>query len=249
MLKKFFFLFFAFFYGYLFAIVDTEAKSNGIYEDLEFSIESEKGNSDTLEYDFSSYTTYFLEKEYWLLDLSYNLEKANSINTKNKAYLHLRNVINFYEKKSDSALNKIDFEYFGQIENNEFQLLKIRALAGVGLRFKPIKNYEFFLGIGSMLMRETYLNDEKNKIFGRINTYLAIENSLTEKIAIGYIGYYQPKINEFSDYESKHTFTLNVDISKNLKLQNKIIYIYDSNPVGHVRIYDLEQKTSLIFSF
>jgi hypothetical protein len=250
-MKKLISLFFIVFSLELFAImnvavIETGTK-DGFNSDLELAIETDKGNTESLEYEINGFATYFFDSQYWLVDFNHQFEKNDDLRTKNRYYFHLRNVINIYQKMSDSNLNKIDFEYFGQIENDEFLFLKLRSLAGLGLRIKPLKKYKLFFGLSPMLVRESYFAKETNsksaELFIRLNEYIFMEYNINKDFKVYFMSYFQPMIFDWSDFQSRNTFVLEFKFMKKFKIANKISFIYDSEPLENIKKYDFSQKT------
>jgi len=228
-------------------VLEIGEKSNDIYGSFELSFNSSKGNSEREKYSMSTSFQRFYSTNIWFLSANYTfqqskLEYENYVKTDNKSYLHIRNI---------REISKItNWEYFGQIEHNEFQKLAFRGLLGGGLRFKPFLDHKIYCGIGSIALREIYLDleSESDTIF-RINLYLNMKYNLTEKTDLSYVVYYQPEIVEFSNFDIIQSLKLENRITENFSFVIKVSYDYDSTPIDSIGKYDFEQTTALKYKF
>jgi len=165
-------------------IVEIGERENSFYGSFDLALNSEKGNSERERYSISISLQKFNSKDIWLFNTNYIFEQSKSENsgyqkTTNSSYLHIRNI--------RELSTNINWEYFGQVESNEFQYLAFRGLLGIGFRFKPFEQYKIYFGISPMFVRENYLNiDVETESSFKGNFYLNLKFNLTEKSDIIY---------------------------------------------------------------
>lgn len=247
---KFFLLFLTLFssvYGVVSVAPVEIGKTPGVSGVVEASVENTRGNTDKDEYkggfkvqydDNSSYVTW--------AEASMNYAEVEGVKNTNKAYVHLRYIHTFYEKKD------VNYELFGQIQTNEFTKIKNRSLAGGGYRFYLIHKSmgKLFAGMGAFyehLRYTTQIDPHENNI--RANLYLSYTNQLGEDSTISYVGYYQPKFGDISDYIVTNTLELQVHVYKKFFIAFKLNYDYDAKPAVSVEKKDFTQTTSLVYKF
>jgi len=222
-------------------IVEVGEKKSGYYGNVNLAFSSSQGNSEVERYSISSSVKKFNSTNVWILSGRYKIAQSNGKRSANSSFFHLRNVLKLFKKS--------DFEYFGQLETNEFQKLNFRGLLGAGLRFKPLERYRFFIGVDVMFVRETYLGDINSNNRVRGNIYINVKTDLTENNSISYIAYYQPRVDKLKDFDLIQSFEFENRITKNFTLVLNLSYDYDAYPIEDVKKYDFEQTTSLRYKF
>ncbi len=228
-------------------ILEVGEKEVGVYGSLNVAFNSARGNSELERYSLAGNMQKFNNADIWLLNAYYTIEQSQNVTTANYSYLHLRNVRKLLP--SSKKFGRVDWEYFGQIDHNEFQLLDFRGLLGAGLRFKPMKKYHFFLGAGPMFVRETYLDKTESTNYVRANLYLNVKHNITEQTSISYVAYYQPRVDKVNDFDLVQSFKFENDITKNFSLIFLLSYDHDSHPIDSVEKYDFAQTTSFRYKF
>lgn len=228
-------------------IVEIGEKERGLYGSLNLAFNSSRGNSEIERYSVSSSINKFNKRDLWLFNANYTFEQSYSVKTANYSFIHLRNIRKLYNETN--SVGCTDWEYFGQIENNEFQKLDFRGLLGAGLRFKPFKEYRFFLGVGPVFVRETYLDKTDSENMVRGNFYVNIKNSITKRTSISYVAYYQPRVDKLNDFDLTQSFELENGITEHFSLVINLSYDYDSHPIDQVEKYDFGQTTSFKYKF
>ena len=158
----------------------------------------------------------------------------------------------FQHIRYNSIINKrLTYELFGQIQFNELAFIKIRALAGTGLRTEILRNENQNLYIGLSYMYE--YDEEKNSDIihndNRGNLYLSFNLAPSSIISISGTTYYQPLFTDFKDYRLASVTTLRFTISEKLSFRTSFKYNFDSRvPEGAPRrIYSLSNGLSYQF--
>jgi hypothetical protein len=228
-------------------ILKIGEKDIGLYGNIDLSLRTTRGNSETESYLIGVAVQKFNKRDLWLFNAKHYFEQSYSIKTANKSYLHIRNVREF--KKFSSKTTRTDWEMFGQIEHNEFLKLEFRGLVGAGLRFQPILESSMFLGVGPMLVQEDYSDDTEGKTFGKFNFYLNAKSKVSDTTTLSYVIYYQPVMNEMGNFELVQSFELENRVTNNFSLVIKLSHDFDSNPIEDVEKYDFEQTTTFRYKF
>ncbi|MEA3521337.1 MAG: DUF481 domain-containing protein, partial [Campylobacterota bacterium] len=71
----------------------------------------------------------------------------------------------------------------------------------------------------------------------------------TNKTSISYVGYYQPKGEDFSDYIVSNSVELKVNVYQQLYVHFVVYYDVDSKPAVGIEETDITQKTSFAYEF
>ena len=237
---------FLIFFTYSFAIVSIEPKdigkkSPGLSGEVGVSTEINRGNSDSSSFSISSRIQYDQNSSLQYAIISYEYGNSNGSRYKDRAFLHLRD------------LQKIDnlkvWEYFFQIQRDEFKDQNLRAILGMGPRIKIYnKDAKVYIGVGAFFERED-IEHKDSKDYFRGNFYVAYKQRFNQNIKAAFVSYYQPKLDEFSDFENFSTLEFSIKLTSKLNLLLKSQYEYDSTPISNVKKYDFTQKMGIVYSF
>ncbi len=210
------------------------------------SFETKRGNTEKEEYNAGLKLRYDNNESYTIWsDFIGSYGKASGVENTNKTYAHIRFVHSLYE-------NNLDGELFVQSETNEFTSIDKRRLVGGGLRYRFAHGDfgKFFFGLGGYYETVNYTTDfDPYEQSIRINSYLAYTKKFENKSSISYVGYYQPKTEDFSDYIVSNSVEVKVNIYLELYLSFLVYYDVDSNPAIGREKEDITQKTSFIYEF
>ncbi len=151
--------------------------------------------------------------------------RSNTNNLVNFGYAHYR---------FNRALvpgHKVKLEAFTQVQYNSVQKIKLRSLAGTGLRFKLIGNdtVNFNLGISAMYEYEEITTPEFNNAV-RNSNYLSFNAKILKQWSLKTITYYQPSIGDFSDFRISNQTSVSHNLTKQISILGTLSYLYDSNP-------------------
>jgi hypothetical protein len=242
-----------FFVVELFAVIPIKPRevgeNPGISGDVSGAFETKRGNTDSDNYSaafklqYDNNTTYLI---WGMLSGAYG--EVNGVRNTNNLFAHLR-----YIRNLDMA--GVAAEAFGQMEEDEFKSIKDRILGGGGLRWKVLNKGKdewggLFLGLGAYLEYIDYSTDidppERNV---RINSYMAYTLPFRNDGVFSAVGYYQPKLTDFSDYYVVMSARIEFQIYRQLYLGFQVGYTHDSEPAIGVKKDDIDQHTLLKYKF
>jgi len=237
----------------IFAQVNTEKmkkhqSEEGFVYNAEFRVGYASGNINYTTIDGSARIDYNQEKFNTFLVGNYNYKKTPEKTIIHKGFAHVRFNREINEKSSVEA--------FLQQEFNELLLLDDRKVVGASFRthLLNIKNkkdsltegFRSNLGIGGMYEIERYdlsgieNNTQEAKYYNwRITSYLTLDWSITKDVNYWCVMYYQPNINNFSDFRSIVESGLDIRIIGHLLFTFGVGYRYNNEPVGGKKQSDL----------
>ncbi len=152
------------------------------------------------------------KKRHIILSLTnYNFVKAGNKNFVNSGFQHLR-----YNYKIKSFLT---WECFGQIQENQIQLINLRMIAGTGLRYRLFRKHEgksrAYVGVAYMAERNDYKNEEAVALH-RISSYFSITYKPTKTFSFQNTTYFQPEIWRWNQLRWSSELDLDFKISSKL---------------------------------
>jgi len=211
---------------------------------IDFKLSGASGNSDIQSSSLGS-RFQWNETSTQFIVLKYNYARSFDVKSKDNSFMHYRYIVN--------PKLKITSEYFLQLEENEFTLLKLRTLFGAGLRFSllnNIENQQIRFGLGLFRSKEK-IDDTNNTIdeLNRLNTYLTYQYKIKDSIHFLSTTYYQPDIDNTSDYRILEQLSLEFSISKNFVYYLTIDMSYDSDPVIALDELDKGYKSGIKYIF
>jgi len=205
------------------------------------------GNSDTVALGAGAKGEYSQEK--WLVYMiaSYAYGESNDLKDTNDGLLHLR----YVHEITDTAY---DYEFFLQTAFNEFQAIKTRDLAGANIRrdFSELPFDKFYVGVGLFY---SYMEPDTvtaiDPIYERVklNTYISLLKKVNDVFSVTYLGYYQPNIEDFSDYRIFQLIQFNTNISENTGLSFDILHKYNATPYHAIEHTDIRSTINLKYKF
>lgn len=157
-------------------------------------------------------------------------------------------------------------EVFGQLEFNEFRLLRLRALVGAGVRVAILrhKHVEIKLGTGYMFEYEHLdlkplelhpmagLADERHpeKTYNhRWTSYLSVRVDVNKWFALTNVVYAQPRFDDFSDVRVLEDFSASFQVTKILAVVLAFELHWDSDPPREVKALDTKTLAKLQVKF
>jgi len=221
-------------------------ETKGLSGEVSLGAVYSSGNTDSKLISLSGKGEYS-EKE-WLVYLiaSYNYGKLNDETSTNDGLMHLRYVHNI----SSTAY---DYEFFLQTEFNEFQAIKQRNLAGANIRKKLDLPFDkIFMGLGlfySYTEPDTItVLDPIYKVI-RMNSYLSFLKKINENFSISYLGFYQPNVEDFSDFRVSQVLQLNTSVTDDISFGFDINYAYNSTPYHQIKKGDVRSTINIRYKF
>jgi len=245
-------LFISFFVTSLFAIIDIATvdfldKAEGFSGAVYGSFQKKRGNTDKDEANYGGRLQYDTNKTITWLQGEAEKDKARSYVTDDNAFIHLRHIHQIY----DPAWA---MESYGQLKKDKFKNIEKRALFGAGLRYRIMNSQTYgkmFMGASFLDERIDYTNgepdpDEHNT---RFSSYFSYKLPVNKVFDFSYLGYYQPKLNQSSDYIIASLAEMTVHLTKVVDLSYLIEVDHDSQPALNVRTTDTQQRLSFIYRF
>jgi len=209
---------------------------------LDFSGAS--GNSDTQAISLASRMQWNNDSTQFVV-IKYDYAKSSDVLSADKTFFHYRNIFSSAGQRSP--------ELYFQLQNDEFKLLKIRSLLGAGYRFKLNSNSSDSssrLGAGVFYSQEEY-NDIKNSIeeVARLNLYYTYQLKINNTTHFVSTTYYQPDIENTSDYRALEQASLEFNLSEDLLYYLTVDISYDNHPVDNIEKDDTSYKSGIKYRF
>ncbi len=231
-------------FSYSFISLDPPVieEKKGLEGEVALSAKYSSGNSDTSSVGIAGKGQY--TEEEWLLYLiaAYSYGESNGDKDTNDGIFHLRYVHHI----ADTAY---DYELFIQSEFNEFQDIKERNLAGANIRKKLDLSFDkFYVGLGLFY---SYTEPDKitfiDPVYKRtkMNSYISFVKKINENFSVTYLGFYQPTIDDFSDFRIFQTLQLNTLLTDDLTLSFDINYKYNATPYYNIKKTDVRSTINL----
>jgi putative salt-induced outer membrane protein YdiY len=221
----------------------------GITGSLAFSLSTKRGNVETNEYEvdtdvrYDSNTTYAL----WVFG-RYNYAKTHDTEIENSSFAHIRYLY--------MITPSLYAETFIQTEQDKFKDLSNRSLIGTDVRYRFFSSQSYgkgYIGLGALLETIKYKNPQidPNENSMRISSYLFYTKEFDSNTRFNAYVYYQPKIDQLSDYTILSMAEMQFPIYKNFNLVVSIKANYDSKPPisSDVKKYDVTQSTTFMWKF
>jgi len=239
------------FNSFSYAFVNLEppviGEKKGFDGEVSLGAKFNSGNSDTLALGAGAKGQY--SQEEWLVYMiaSYSYGESNDVIDTNDGLLHLR----YVHEITDTAY---DYEFFLQTEFNEFQAIKSRNLAGANIRrdFSDLPFDKFYLGVGlfySYMEPDTITAIDPIYERMKLNTYISLLKKVNDIFSITYLGYYQPNIEDFSDYRIFQLIQFNTSISENIGLSFDVLHKYNATPYHGIEHTDIRSTINLKYKF
>lgn len=212
------------------------------------SYERKTGNTDTNRWKANAQGMWRTGEFENLATFEREFGSTNSKQDTNRTTEHVR--INWLYK------NPLSVEVFGQLEDDEFRRLTMRALVGSGLRCRLADGERFKAnaGAGAFWSRETQsyvpgTNDAGTLDINRGNIYLALNGLVTPEIELNAITYYQPAFNAFSDSRILSNAQAVLHVNKLISVTFNYSLSLDTEPPELVQPSDQTYTTALNYKF
>ncbi|MDH5570480.1 MAG: DUF481 domain-containing protein [Gammaproteobacteria bacterium] len=229
--------------------LDKNDKAAAFVGQLNLAISGKNGNTNNFKAGLGGRLQWFETGYTRFMVFNHEYGESADVKDTDKSFLHLRH-IHYY---SDS----LAWELFGQLERNEFTRLSMRALAGAGVRWtlleQPVR-HALDLGLGGFYSVEK-LDDTTGTTDGgrdnvtRANIYLVYKYKISDNARLTNTAYYQPDVEETSDYRLLDQFGLQVDLNSSLSLSISIDVAKDNQPPQNIKATDTSYTTSLVYKF
>jgi hypothetical protein len=230
----------------LFAIDETESlrqrsQDKPSFTNIGLDLAGKNGNSDKESIAIGLYHSVRFNQHFGFVQASREYETSNGTESANNSFLHLR--YNYYIDSDHS------FELFAQTNVDDFRQLESRDLVGVGYRKELGKKQA--LGVGAFREEEKYLVNGENKLFEqtRANLYWVYAHQISEYAMLSNTLYYQPNVENMSDWRAFNKLTIRSKVSENVYLKFDMLVEHDSKPVLNVASTDTSYSAGFEWEF
>ena len=190
---------------------------------------------------------YLKEKHKILFLTNYNLIRANKQRFIDNGFQHFR-----YNRQINPRL---EYEFFSQIQFNNQVRLRVRALAGTGLRYQILKtkNEKVYFGIAYMYeYDEIKIISDAISIFRdhRMSSYVSFSvHPFFDNFSIANTTYFQPVLTDFSDVRLSSQTSLKFTVTKRLTFSSTFNITNDTRVPEDVPATYYSLKNGIRFSF
>lgn len=148
------------------------------------------------------------------------------------------------------------WEAFGQHELDHFRRLTVRALAGTGPALQLVHTKPFSLLAGAAYMfeyerldnREATIDAGNRTVFHRASSYLTATQYFGETAALTGTMYYQPRLDEPTDFRFFGEAVIAGKLSKHVALTDAFVIAYDARPPDGIQRTDLQLRIGLLLT-
>jgi putative salt-induced outer membrane protein len=235
-------------FSYSFIHIDPPVigEKEGLKGEVSISGKHSSGNNDSTSVGLAGKGEYFGDE--WLVYLiaSYTYGESNDKKDTNDGSAHLR----YVHSIGDTSY---DYELFLQTEFNEFQNIKQRNLMGANLRKKLDTSFDkLYAGLGLFY---SYMEPDVVSVYDRVykrirmNSYVSFSKKIHQNFSISYLGYYQPNVEDLSDYRISQILQFNTSITDDLVLGLDVNHAYNTTPYQNVEKSDIRTTVNLRYKF
>lgn len=195
--------------------------------------------------EFKPRVQYKTKKQYYLLFTELSYSKGGAVYA-NSGMTHFR-----FAQRIKTGPWK--WESFAQVQYNVLLLQRVRNLYGTGLRVKWLDNKAGKAFVGSSVFFEyeeiRQTNDFSNEYNAdvRWSNYVSCFFATKNDVRFTAATYYQPKINDFSDYRISGQYTLLFHLAKKTDFKFEITGLYDSRPPIGVRNLIFDTSVGIVY--
>jgi hypothetical protein len=229
------------------ASVDFGEKEKGFSGSAYGSFQKSRGNTDKDEAEYGGRIQYDTNKTITWLQGSVENDKENGLSNADNAFAHLRHIHQIFNPSWA-------MEFYTQLKQDKFKSLQNRTVFGMGPRYKIADSPTYgklFMGLSAMEERIRYTDDQidpKERNY-RASSYLSYKIAINRNLEFSYLGYYQPMIDNGSDYMTAWTTELMIHLTQVIDLSCQLEFDYDSQPGYDVAKTDTRQKFSFVYRF
>ena len=213
--------------------------------EFNFDISGASGNSDIQSSTFGS-RLQWNETSTQFVVLKYNYEESLGVKSSDKTFFHYRFI--------KSIKDPVSWETFFQLENDEFKLLKLRALYGAGAVvrfFIDDSKQQAKLGLGLFYSREEYLANTLLTIeeLVRANIYFTYQYSVNKNISFLSTTYFQPNVENDSDNRALEQLSFEFNMTTAFLYFITLDISYDNDPLPNLDSEDISYKSGIKYRF
>ncbi|WP_203295505.1 DUF481 domain-containing protein [Luteirhabdus pelagi] len=187
---------------------------------------------------------YKMKKHLAIFKNDISFQKIEGNDFENSYISHLRYNYRFHPR--------IAWEAFVQGQYNKVNLIDFRGLVGTGPRFKLTTSEKYKLYLGTLVMYEYEevadgITPTQKDIRG--SAYFSFSIYPTETISIVSTTYYQPNVEQFSDYRISSQSSLLIDLFTNFAFKTSYTFIYDAFPAVGIPNSQYDLTTGIAYTF
>lgn len=176
-----------------------------------------------------------------ILSLSnYNFVKAGDKAFINSFFQHLR-----YNYKIKEYFT---WECFGQVQQNQIQLIQFRGLVGTGIRYRLFRKHHgksrAYIGTAFMGEQNIFKNKD-SKYYNRISSYFSITYKPTNTIFFQNTNYFQPSLFDFSKNRWSSETDIEFGITKKLFFRAALNLNYDATLAPEIPRFSFNMMNGL----
>lgn len=210
-----------------------------------FDFSGASGNDSRAAFSVESHNLWRLENQTWMLVGSYARSDSGGVDTADNQFLHGRFVHQFRRRGG--------VELFLQTQQDRFQKLKSRHLAGFGYRIErnPKTGHRLLLGLGGFIEREAYTTLADRETAYRANLYLTADIPIKaiKESSLGLSIYVQPRFDDFSDLRSIAVARFETKLTEALTLDFSLAVDRDSSPLSGVEAQNVRYSSGITYTF
>jgi len=229
-----------------YAIDETESlrqrsQDRPSFTSISLDLSGKSGNSETENFSFGLYQSMRKDKHFGFIMLSREYATSFDVESANNSFAHVR--YNYYFEVDQS------FEVYAQVNEDNFRSLESRELLGFAYR-REVSDAQAF-GIGAFTEHEDYLVNDAPITFDqtRMNLYWVYSKQLKEDAFISNTLYYQPNLEEFSDWRAYNKFSITTELTDHIDMQFNVLIEHDSAPVLDVEETDISYGAGFKIAF
>lgn len=201
-----------------------------------------KNTNEVLDIENLSQISYRKARSLYMFINEIEVIRQNNADVLNNGFQHLR----YNYRLSDLLV----MEAFGQHQFNQIQRIDRRVLLGAGPRFEIINNDSLRLNIGTHVMSEWEKTSKGgNQHNYRSSNYVSINWQINEILNFSSTTYYQPKIDDFSDYRVSNNSVFTIGITQKLGMRVTYELLYDTEVPEGVPSTVYSFQTGLTYRF
>jgi len=205
---------------------------------LSFSYSGTRGNSTTDQLSISPTMIFIANKNEYKILGGYGVLTQSGSKILNNGFVHLRHNYRFTSRLQS-------FEFY-QVQFNDVLLLDKREVFGGGLRYALLNKDSLSYSINMGLMREhevlNTLRLEPGEVYEtryfRGTFISSLKVIINKSLRLDNVTYYQPYLQDFSDYRLLNELTITSSINDHLKILATLSTRYDSKPPSALRGLD-----------
>lgn len=219
-----------------------QSDKTGFFGSSNLKITGASGNTDKSIGVAATQNSYVSGRNEYLLLSQYSYGEASGTKDTHNGNVHLRYTRGFTDIFS--------WEWFTQLEFNEFTDLESRALLGTGLRSELLKdeNHTLFLGTGFFYETEEIETQRDQKAL-RGNIYLSYRSFVRKTVEASIIFYYQPSTKRLDDYRFQLDTGLSFKIYGELSFTAEAKLSFDSKPPPGIELTDITYLTGIAYEY